>query len=261
MNFAVGDELIEVPARLLPQPKLSYGNGSLEKIITCGFWDVKGVKFASPAGKFKSISILAMPGSFYGTEKDLANEHENFIKLLKGHGLKFEDMISAEQVCTKGSLFEEGEEPDDREIVGKFLNKYCWTDERCGLVLIPEHNYDTYAMVKRLADFNGMIILLATGTKFTGGDQIRSNIALKINMRYGGYNHNFDPAEFNNVLSLGRRKNTIVIGADIAHCGGGGKEGSPSIACLVGSNTSAFMSYPGSMRLQRGGQEVSAAWI
>ena len=261
MNFAVGDELIEVPATLLPQPKLSYGNGSLGKMIICGSWDVKGVKFASPAGKFKSISILAMPGSFYGTKEDLANEHENFIKLLKRHGLKFEDMTSSEQVCTKGSLFDEGEEPNDREIVGKFFNEYCKNDQQCGLILIPKKDYDTYAMVKRLADFTGRHILLATGEKFTDTDQIRSNIALKINMRFGGDNHNFDLAEFNNVLSLGRRKNTIVIGADIAHCGGGSKEGSPSIACLVGSNTSAFMSYPGSMRLQRGGQEVSALWM
>ena len=145
----------------------------------------------------------------------------------------------------------------------KFLNYHVAGPNDCGFILIPEKSYETYAMVKRMADFGGRNILLAVGSKFLQAkpDQFLSNLALKVNMRFGGDNHHFSPADFNKILSLETRKNTIVIGADIAHCGGGGKEGSPSIACLVGSNDSAFMSYPGSMRLQRGGQEVSVAFI
>jgi hypothetical protein len=126
------------------------------------------------------------------------------------------------------------------------------------IILIPENDYEIYAFAKRLCDYNKRHILFAIGSKFFkgGSDQFTSNLALKVNMKFGGQSHHFKPAELDKLLPKIRAR-IIILGVDIGHSGAGGKDGSPILACVVGSIDSNFMLYPGSMRLQSGGPEVS----
>ncbi|KAF2451917.1 stem cell self-renewal protein Piwi, partial [Karstenula rhodostoma CBS 690.94] len=82
-----------------------------------------------------------------------------------------------------------------------------------------------------------------------------SNLALKVNMKYGGDTHHLPKAELEALLGATDIETTAVFGADVAHPPVGGREGAPSVACLVGSVDAEFMSYRGTMRLQAGRQE------
>ncbi|KAI0576754.1 Piwi-domain-containing protein [Pyrenophora tritici-repentis] len=77
-----------------------------------------------------------------------------------------------------------------------------------------------------------------------------------MNMKLGGDNHWLDENELEKVLGgKDKKQNTMILGADVIHPGSSSKIGAPSIACVVGTIDSRFMSYRGSMRLQAGGQE------
>jgi hypothetical protein len=85
------------------------------------------------------------------------------------------------------------------------------------------------------------------------------NIALKLNIKAGGVNHKFDAQPLKLHLGVDNRlENTIAFGADVGHPGSGSVAGIPSVACVVASLDIEFQNYPGSMRLQAGGQEVSS---
>ena len=86
--------------------------------------------------------------------------------------------------------------------------------------------------------------------------QVASNIALKFNLKSGGTNHKLGDTSFPGLRPRhGQRCDVIVIGADVTHPGVGSREGTPSIAAVVGSTDDEFMHFPGSMRLQRSRKE------
>ncbi|KAF2658674.1 stem cell self-renewal protein Piwi, partial [Lophiostoma macrostomum CBS 122681] len=126
----------------------------------------------------------------------------------------------------------------------------------CTLVLLDEKDFDKYSTVKRIADLEyGQHSLCAEAGKIfkSGGKRLQhlSNLALKVNMKVGGDNHQLDPKQLESLLEVP----TMILGADVTHPGVGSKWGCPSIACVVGSVDQQFMNYPGSMRLQAGKQE------
>jgi hypothetical protein len=82
------------------------------------------------------------------------------------------------------------------------------------------------------------------------------NLALKFNMKTGGYNFLFDDVALKKKLDA-HRETTIIFGADVNHPPLMSYHGIPSVAAVVASLDRSFQNYPGSMRLQAGNQEVS----
>lgn len=74
------------------------------------------------------------------------------------------------------------------------------------------------------------------------------NIAMKLNLRCGNYNQTIKDLP-------GLDQDTMIIGADVTHPGGGSIRGAPSIAAVVASDDADFARYPGSMRLNPPRQE------
>ncbi|KAF2005627.1 stem cell self-renewal protein Piwi, partial [Amniculicola lignicola CBS 123094] len=136
------------------------------------------------------------------------------------------------------------------------------------LIGIPFRNLDGYASLKRAADLEfGVQTVCALGTKIKFIDQGEnsrlppgfqrqhlSNLAMKFNFKSGGKNHALENATLNRLLGP-LRNSTMVLGADVAHPPAASIVGYPSIACVVASDDNTFLNYPGSMRLQAGGQE------
>jgi len=88
-------------------------------------------------------------------------------------------------------------------------------------------------------------------------NQHLTNIAMKLNSKARGVNHKFDAQHVQQLLGDGNPlANTIVFGSDVGHPPVGSLTGVPSVACVVASLDTEFQNYPGSMRLQAGGQEV-----
>lgn len=268
MGFEIDEELIEVPAVTLPQPNLHY-SGKVVKTPQLGHWNLQSgnrvVKFKL-AGQFSRRHLLALPGSL--PDSDVSFTHRALIERLKKHGL--EAKTPSESVAkstddivimTKKAKVDVPDDPDNVWYIGQFFNQMCKTSLDCGVIAIPSHDTDLYAFVKRLADLNGRRVLFAQGPKFQrGGEydrQYMSHLALKTNLKTGEENHHFDSTELNKYFGAGNRESTIVLGADIGHTGSGGRFGSPSAACVIGSVDKDLARYPGSMRVQAGGQEVS----
>jgi hypothetical protein len=116
-------------------------------------------------------------------------------------------------------------------LVRAHINAVHQLSEDCSIILIPEKDYDLYAYAKQLCDFNRRHVLFATGPKLlkTGWEQVMSNLALRVNMKFSGQSHYLKPAELDKLLPKIRAK-TIVLSADIGYSGAGGNKGSPSVA-------------------------------
>jgi hypothetical protein len=283
MNFQVDENLLQVPAETLPQPNLRYDD-NFPKTPLRGYWNLRGngqntvVKFRRATQELKNFHVLAMPGSLAGFEVETARDA--MLVQLRAHGIKIEEegntAEEAEIMLPEAIELEslrEGYQLNPRGYLRRFLNgppdavtRKPKQPHDCTLILIPEKDYHNYATAKRIADFAGRHVLFAIGSKLFNfrkedfDQQYMSNLALKINMKFGGENHHLDTTGLSNVLSAKIRRDTIVLGADIGHTGAGGRLGNPSVACVVGSVSQSFMKYPGSMRLQAGGQEVSFAY-
>jgi hypothetical protein len=88
-------------------------------------------------------------------------------------------------------------------------------------------------------------------------NQHLDNLALKFNMKSGGNNFVFNPDLWTRLLGW-HRNTTVIFGADVGHPPIGSYQGVPSVAAVLASYDNQFQNYPGSMRLQYGGQEVSS---
>lgn len=124
------------------------------------------------------------------------------------------------------------------------------------MVILPKRNETWYAAVKKFGDCHlglpTICVDFNKAQKKFGDQMFAGNIALKYQLKLKGITHHVDYGNHAEIL-----KNTIVLGADVTHPGPGAANGCPSIAAVVGSVDAAIMTFPGSMRLQAGRQEVS----
>lgn len=177
---------------------------------------------------------------------------------VKNHGMK---MVTEKSNQTPRQL-EPNETFDD---MLRWWYEGCEPND-CSIIVIPDRDEDQYAAIKRMADLTiGSHTLCVVGRKkgkpVQFNLQFQANLAMKINMKMGGDNHHLDNQKLNTILTEKVRKQTIILGADVTHPGAAGASGAPSIACVVGSVDKNFVNYPGSMRLQGGGKEVSVFHI
>ncbi|KAF2122669.1 Piwi domain-containing protein [Lophiotrema nucula] len=258
-GFQVDDKLITFPAKSLSQPDIFYGPAKqniqkrrsiaqqLQKVwrkpqdLDAASWNLHNVTFSKPVS-IEKMHILAMYGC-YGALEEKATE------------ITIKDVVGAMGAALlKHNIGQLATEPGgmrraDNIAFGRALKSWFTdvhnTKDGCSLIVLLFTK-----PVKWVADKNGSP---KTKVKVVD-DQHMSNLALKVNLKMGGDNHWLDAAKFNAYLG-GRKDETIVLGADVAHPGSGTVEGVPSVACIVGSVDNRFMKYLGSMRLQAGGQE------
>ncbi|RCK55710.1 Protein argonaute PNH1 [Candida viswanathii] len=82
-----------------------------------------------------------------------------------------------------------------------------------------------------------------------------AQMAMKINIKLGGSNHKLSTQDSAGLVD----KNNVpvfILGADVTHPTGEQNEESVSIASCVGSEDALFNRFPGSIRIQSGGQEM-----
>ncbi|KAG9194008.1 hypothetical protein G6011_04043 [Alternaria panax] len=250
LGFAVSTDLITIPGKMLELPHLYYGphksnllktaplSAQLRQLTTrkreLSSWNLEQVTFAKP-GSIGKFHVLALEGS---QERDNGVNivRENMVKTLQSHNMTL--------VAGVG-----GVQPQNTSLDTSLAE--C-------LVLLKDTDLLRYSQIRRQADLiEGKHTICALTSK-PNNPQTRSNLALKVNLKVAGDNHHLDEAVLNKLLGSERRKRAIILGADVTHSGAGTKSGSPSIACVVGSVDKHFMNYPGSMRLQAGGQEQIA---
>ncbi|KAI7363415.1 hypothetical protein KC354_g6495 [Hortaea werneckii] len=279
-NMSTGTQLISVPGVFLNAPEVKYGlpaNAGGQKPPTAL---VRGAawRLVDGGGRpylFKKREVLQTLSAVATTGAQFPTQSLDVIRrALQNHGIldrglhapQWNDCSTANGVVPQinGSTSTRhnanANTPAQETDIYNVLSRVP-AGSPCA-VIIPEKEYDLYAYLKRVADLRvGLHTVVMDKTKLKGPEderfpQVASNIALKFNLKSKGTNHKLGDTSFPGLRPQhGQRCDVIVIGADVTHPGVGSREGTPSIAAVVGSTDDEFMHFPGSMRLQRSRKE------
>jgi eukaryotic translation initiation factor 2C len=122
-------------------------------------------------------------------------------------------------------------------------------------VILPSDDKWLYARIKYYGDTRyGIHTICSQGSKLSkeqGQGMYMGNLALKFNLKGGGVNH-----EIANTLINPLDNNTMLMGIDVTHPSPGSAKGAPSIATAVASTDRTLSQWPGSLRKQKGKQEM-----
>jgi hypothetical protein len=253
MGVTTARSLISFDAERLPTPRVL----SVTKIEHAS-WNLDRVKFSQPRD-IHQLRILATNGSL--NPHQLVNFYNAVAVILDNAGRPGVLGIGRQ---SKAAYYKAANQlgaaaghtgTNIRQFMEAGMQQSLRND--CTIVVLRTTNEIDYAQIKRLADLRmGRHVVCVQAAKVRNPDhrsfsQYISNVLMKVNMRMGGFSHEVD------VPDLERFKNKLIIlGADVTHPGVSSCVGYPSIASVVGSVDSRFMTYPGSMRLQAGRQEV-----
>ncbi|KAI7022526.1 hypothetical protein KC355_g2044 [Hortaea werneckii] len=280
-NMSTSTQLISVPGVFLNAPKVEYGlpenaGGKIpppKALVHGAAWRLvdgggRPYLFNQPR-KLQTLSAVAVIGAQFPTQSldVIRRALQNHGILDRGlHAPQWNDCSTANGVVPQinGSTSTRhnvnANTPAQETDIYNVLSRVP-TGSPCA-VIISEKQYDLYAYLKRVADLRvGLHTVVMDKTKLKGPEderfpQVASNIALKFNLKSKGTNHKLGDTSFPGLRPQhGERCDVIVIGADVTHPGVGSREGTPSIAAVVGSTDDEFMHFPGSMRLQRSRKE------
>lgn len=122
-------------------------------------------------------------------------------------------------------------------------------------IVLPNDDKWLYARIKFFADtVYGIHTICSVGSKLAkenGQGMYMGNLALKFNLKGGGVNH-----EIANTLMNPLDAHTMLMGIDVTHPSPGSAKGAPSIATAVASRDKTLSQWPGSLRKQKGMQEM-----
>ena len=122
-------------------------------------------------------------------------------------------------------------------------------------IVLPNDDKWLYARIKYYGDTRyGIHTICSIGSKLSktqGQGMYFGNLALKFNLKGGGVNH-----EIANTLANPLDAHTMLMGIDVTHPSPGSAKGAPSIATAVASRDRELSQWPGSLRKQKGKQEM-----
>jgi hypothetical protein len=249
-GLEVGEEMLTIPARILPPPVISYHPASKEPLITPkdGAWNLRDKMVA------QGISLVSWGVVVFGTEKDIhIQTAQKFITTLC-------------ETCEECGVFVEAKQPPisyanpngnvEKTIIDAYMiagNSYQ-TRPQLLLCILPNTGVPLYAEIKRVADTIVGVATQCIQAKHlqAAKRQYCANVCLKINVKLGGMNSYLSTSQ----LPFISEKPTIVLGADVTHPAMGSST-SPSIAALVGSLDAQCSRYSATIRTQTGRVE----WI
>ncbi|POS75038.1 hypothetical protein DHEL01_v206568 [Diaporthe helianthi] len=247
-QFGIGarQDLITVPARVLPEPKVFYRNNKSVN-VAFGSWNMENVMFNKP-GNLKTWSWLSIQDwkrPNY-TFNDVAATVANFSASLAKNG------VTVEQKAFDGREIKLNS-PSDPEL-DTIFKKASQRPLDLLLIILPgrdkSDNTELYSYIKTLGDTkHGIHTICVVGSKFTserGQDQYFANVALKFNLKLGGNNQMVEPSR----LSFLNEDKTMVIGIDVTHPSPGSSSHAPSVAGMVASTDKHFGQWPGRLSIQ-----------
>ncbi|KAI5268962.1 Piwi-domain-containing protein [Aureobasidium subglaciale] len=122
-------------------------------------------------------------------------------------------------------------------------------------IILKEADKWLYSRIKYYGDVkHGLFSINTVGSKLQkpkGQDMYLGNLALKFNIKGGGVVHTQ-----RDMYPLDGKNTCMLVGIDVTHPSPGSAEGSPSIAGVVASVDEHLSAFPGSLRSQRGKEEM-----
>ncbi|KAH0342200.1 Piwi-domain-containing protein, partial [Aureobasidium melanogenum] len=264
-NFGIdiGKELITVPGRILPTPKVYYGNKELQ--AREGSWNLMNVKFSKPGsfGKWACVvvnyndqrgnALLPKGAQMQNTNILDAN---GILSALEGHlvayGVRMGPRLQTQDINIPRPN-EQTRKAIDEKLKEVFNNAAKHKIELL-FVILKEADKWLYSRIKFWGDVGlGVQSICSVGSKIQkpkGQDMYLGNLALKFNIKGGGVVHTQ-----RDMYPLGNN-DCMLVGIDVTHPSAGSAENSPSIAGVVASVDEQLSQWPGSLRSQSGREEM-----
>ncbi|CAG8516305.1 10444_t:CDS:10 [Funneliformis caledonium] len=252
-NFGmnIGNEMIVVPARVLPVPNLQYHPSSREADFQPreGVWNLRDKKVATGA-TLGSWSVVA-----FGTEQEYPTDVvKKFVRQLVitciETGMNIPNMTPPiSHANPQGDI--------EQSLKHAWINAGNTAKAQPQLILcvLPNIGVPLYAEIKRVTDTVIGVSSQCVQSRhiISAKKQYCANVCLKINVKLGGMNAFISP----NQIPFIAVQPTIVMGADVAHPAPGDTK-RPSIAVVCGSMDAKASRYSASIRIQTGRNEMIA---
>lgn len=250
-GFRVGIDMISVPGRILQAPSVNYGKKSVTP--RNGSWNLAGTKFGKP-GKFNRWQVLVINLSGRNTLRGPVESTVGKLgTALMGYGINMGERVPTMQI-ELDRLTMMNRPKNDAVLKGAFERA---EGKRVDMlfIIIPDVDRWLYARIKFFGDVvHGVGTICSVGSKLekeNGQDMYLGNLALKFNLKGGGISHSVA-----NTVTAPIDANTMVVGIDVTHPSPDSAEDAPSVSCVVASVDSQMFQWPGSIRTQKGRQEM-----
>ncbi|KAF2860662.1 Piwi-domain-containing protein [Piedraia hortae CBS 480.64] len=250
--------LVTVPGRILDSPQVAYRNR--REFPRGGSWNCNKQTFYK-GGRFGTWQVLVLNRrggntlhmNPMGEMRPPEMLFDDLEKTLRAYGIqtgtrldtKFVDLdsLTVDNRKQNDSRLQRAFEDADRNEV-EFL-----------FIVLPEFDRWLYARIKYYGDIQyGIHTLDSVGSKLQkpkGQGMYLGNLALKFNIKSGGVNHTVP-----DIFAAPLDDNTMLMGIDVTHPSPGSRDGAPSISCVVASVDEHVTQWPGSIRAQKGFQEM-----
>lgn len=259
-GISISGQMALVPGRVLPPPRVMYSQ-KVQEIDARASWNLRSVKFSQGATLSKWAVLLIKDGNnraeFDGlSDPELQKTIFGFKKMCTTSGM---NMRSDARMLEVQLPPKSKDEPTRKRAIQAIRNAIVSLSEKPELILVLLSSGDKhiYSGLKHLCD-----VWLDVHTVCVHQEKIRrekgqlqyfANVALKLNMKLGGVNHDLDQES----MRWLRQEPTMLVGMDVTHPGPGSVKGTPSIAAVVASVDDKYAQFPASLNIQETRKEVS----
>ena len=249
LGIAIDPNRVKLTGRILQQPTVIYSNKT-PMFNQKSRWDLRGVRFWT----VKKLDNWACLNIHRGQKSDPCHNEcvRNFVSVLNTCGIQ-------------ATL------PETTHIsVGSSQRLESWI-RTCRvpflLVVLPNDGSSLYNRIKQLGDVECGIQTVCvlgmrskfykTGTRTIQGKQVlnstqyNANVALKVNIKNGGVNHELKSDQLG-FISKGK---TMIVGIDVTHPSPGSGPSATSVAAMVASSDKCLAQWPAEIRINPARQE------
>ncbi|KAJ3192042.1 hypothetical protein HK101_007147 [Irineochytrium annulatum] len=239
-GLAISDSPAEIPARILPYPRVKYGGSGPDAILTRkeiaeGAWNLRNKSVTIPI-ELKSWAVVNLSRI---DDADVQAFITEFVKTGKRMGIRFK--------LERPPMIKVRPEGDVRKAileVGKRALDDNKTPPTLIMIVLPDKGTELYKRIKLTAD---------TSHVKKRNVQYLANVLIKINAKLEGLNQSVAPDS----IKFFADKPTMIFGADVAHPAPG-QSVKPSIAAVVGSLDREFCRYASRFSIQRQREMIGA---
>jgi len=267
-GISIGQEMAVVPGRLLPAPRVHYGQGK-PNVDEKASWNLRAVKFAV-GGRLANWAVLVIsdgnPDEFRGVDDpELKRTVKGLADMCKASGMRVEGAPLYAAVHLPRKTKEDPVRNESIKAIQAAITQHYPKKPSMILIVLSNSDVHVYNGIKHLLDVYRQVpnicVQVSKFRKDKGQLQYFGNVALKINMKMGGVNHRLvDPPGSAPTLAWLKDPSqpTMLVGMDVTHPTGlESVKWTPSIAAVVATIDDNFAQFPASLRIQKSGKEVS----
>ncbi|KZF25336.1 Piwi-domain-containing protein [Xylona heveae TC161] len=205
-GIAVSEKLMELKARVLPAPLPCYGTGTDPRPNETGRWNLRGKKLLKPC-KIESWGMVFFPGQNAGGS--IQTFGDALCYALAGAGISLPRRAPETLLGNPHGEIE--------KICVDIMSKASHAFQKMPNILIfvlPSRSERLYRALKNICEAKlgiaSQVLCWDKAGRPRGQDQYLANVAIKVNVKLNGINHELKEEIF-------LKKRTMLMGADVSH--------------------------------------------